>query len=138
MENCCGDAFSYAHMILLIEVFLVQADVEVTFSFSSLDKAEPFDPSWVDAQAVCGKLGSKAQGGVGPFGLLTLASQNLEEFTPVFFRIFKAHHNHVVLLCSDARRFNTISSSSTVTKTNKSLYHLVNLLYSLSFGVALL
>ncbi|XP_023005784.1 beta-fructofuranosidase, insoluble isoenzyme 1-like [Cucurbita maxima] len=79
-----------------------QADVEVTFSFSSLDKAEPFDPSWVDAQAVCGKLGSKVQGGVGPFGLLTLASENLEEFTPVFFRIFKAHHNHVVLLCSDA------------------------------------
>lgn len=78
----------------------------MTFSFSSLDKAEPFDPSWVDAQALCGKLGSKAQGGVGPFGLLTLASENLEEFTPVFFRIFKAHHNHVVLLCSDATRFN--------------------------------
>ena len=83
----------------------VQADVEVIFSFSSLDKAEAFDPSWVDAQAVCSQLGSTAQGGVGPFGLLTLASENLEEFTPVFFRIFKAETNkHVVLMCSDARR----------------------------------
>ncbi|XP_023006017.1 beta-fructofuranosidase, insoluble isoenzyme 1-like [Cucurbita maxima] len=30
-----------------------QADVEVIFSFSNLDNAEAFDPSWVDAQAVC-------------------------------------------------------------------------------------
>ncbi|XP_023547715.1 beta-fructofuranosidase, insoluble isoenzyme 1-like [Cucurbita pepo subsp. pepo] len=83
-----------------------QADVEVIFSFSSLDKAEVFDSSWVDAQAVCSQLGSTAQGGVGPFGLLTLASENLEEFTPVFFRIFKGETNetnHVVLMCSDAR-----------------------------------
>ena len=35
------------------------------------------------------RWGSKLQGGVGPFGLLTLATQNLEEFTPVFFRVFK-------------------------------------------------
>lgn len=79
--------------------------MEVIFSFSSLDKAEPFDPSWVNAQDLCGLKGSKVQGGVGPFGLLTLASQNLEEFTPVFFRIFKAPNNkHVVLMCSDASR----------------------------------
>ncbi|XP_027349327.1 beta-fructofuranosidase, insoluble isoenzyme 1-like [Abrus precatorius] len=80
-----------------------QADVEVTFSFSSLDKAEAFDPKWVNAQDLCAQKGSKVQGGVGPFGLLTLASEKLEEFTPVFFRIFKASNNHVVLLCSDAR-----------------------------------
>ncbi|GMP50135.1 hypothetical protein CsSME_00016874 [Camellia sinensis var. sinensis] len=46
--------------------------------------------------------GSTVQGGVGPFGLLTLASQHLEEYTPVFFRVFKAKDNHVVLMCSDA------------------------------------
>ncbi|KAH7516564.1 hypothetical protein FEM48_Zijuj10G0148400 [Ziziphus jujuba var. spinosa] len=79
-----------------------QADVEVTFSFQSLDKAEEFDPSWSNAKDLCGQKGSNVQGGVGPFGLLTLASQNLEEFTPVFFRIFKAPTKHVVLLCSDA------------------------------------
>ncbi|KAK4345798.1 hypothetical protein RND71_035974 [Anisodus tanguticus] len=62
-----------------------QADVEVTFSFSSLDKAEPFDPSWADlyAQEVCAIKGSTVQGGLGPFGLLTLASEKLEEYTPI-------------------------------------------------------
>ena len=83
----------------------MQADVEVTFSFSSLEKAEPFDPKWVNAQDLCAQKGSKVEGGVGPFGLLTLASKNLEEFTPVFFRIFEAPNKHVVLLCSDASRF---------------------------------
>ncbi|KAK7244877.1 hypothetical protein RIF29_39706 [Crotalaria pallida] len=83
-------------------VTAAQADVEVTFSFSSLDKAEPFDPSWVNAQDLCAQKGSKIQGGVGPFGLLTLATQDLEEFTPVFFRIFKAANKHVVLMCADA------------------------------------
>ncbi|KAL4292907.1 Beta-fructofuranosidase, insoluble isoenzyme [Arachis hypogaea] len=80
-----------------------QADVEVTFSFSSLNEAEAFDPSWVNAEDLCGKKGSNIQGGVGPFGILTLASKNLEEYTPVFFRIFKASNKRVVLLCSDAR-----------------------------------
>ncbi|CAL0310528.1 unnamed protein product [Lupinus luteus] len=79
-----------------------QVDVEATFSFSSLDKAETFDPRWVNAQDLCAQKGSKIQGGVGPFGLLTLASQDLQEFTPVFFRIFKAQNKHVVLMCSDA------------------------------------
>ncbi|MED6134064.1 Invertase [Stylosanthes scabra] len=80
-----------------------QADVEVTFSFSNLDQAEDFDPSWVNPEDLCGTKGSNIHGGVGPFGILTLASQNLEEYTPVFFRIFKASNKHVVLLCSDAR-----------------------------------
>ncbi|XP_054804188.1 beta-fructofuranosidase, insoluble isoenzyme 1-like [Prosopis cineraria] len=87
-----------------------QADVEASFSFSSLDNAEPFDPSWNNAQDLCAQKGSKVQGGVGPFGLLTLASHNLEEFTPVFFRIFKSPGKHVVLMCSDA-------SSSTLKTT---------------------
>ncbi|XP_019432908.1 PREDICTED: beta-fructofuranosidase, insoluble isoenzyme 1-like [Lupinus angustifolius] len=83
-------------------VTAAQVDVEATFSFSSLDKVETFDPSWVNAQDLCAQKGSKIQGGVGPFGLLTLASQDIEEFTPVFFRIFKAPNKHVVLMCSDA------------------------------------
>ncbi|KDP37325.1 hypothetical protein JCGZ_06779 [Jatropha curcas] len=82
-----------------------QADVDVTFSFSSLDKVETFDPKWanIPAQEVCAQKGSKSQGELGPFGLLTLASEHLEEFTPVSFRVFKAPKKHVVLLCSDAR-----------------------------------
>lgn len=82
----------------------MQADVEITFSFSSLEKAEAFDSSWVKAENVCEEKGSRNEGGVGPFGLLTLASEKLEEFTPVFFRVFKAPKNHVILMCSDATR----------------------------------
>ncbi|XP_051148839.1 beta-fructofuranosidase, insoluble isoenzyme 1-like [Andrographis paniculata] len=83
-----------------------QADVEVVFSFNSLDKAEPFDPKWdrYDAQKLCGKKGSTVHGGLGPFGLATLASKKLEEFTPVFFRVFKDQSKHIVLMCSDASR----------------------------------
>ncbi|XP_010312324.2 beta-fructofuranosidase, insoluble isoenzyme 1-like [Solanum lycopersicum] len=83
-----------------------QADVEVTFSFSSLENAEEFDPSWADlyAEDVCAIRGSTVQGGLGPFGLLTLSSENLEEYTPVFFRVFKDQDKHKVLMCSDASR----------------------------------
>lgn len=70
-----------------------------------MDKAEPFDPSWTNAQDLCGLKGSTVQGGVGPFGLLTLASEKLEEYTPVFFRVFTGLYKHVVLLCSDSGRF---------------------------------
>lgn len=97
-----------------------QADVEVTFSFPSLEKAEPFDHKWadIDAQGVCAEKGSTDQGGLGPFGLLTLASKELEEFTPVFFRVFKAGNRHKVLLCSDARRFFFLNSFYTYLKNS--------------------
>ncbi|KAK6129045.1 hypothetical protein DH2020_037206 [Rehmannia glutinosa] len=87
-------------------ITVAQADVDVTFTFNSLDNAEPFDPSWdrYDAQKLCSQKGSTVQGGLGPFGLLTLASENLEEYTPVFFRVFKDQNKHVVLMCSDASR----------------------------------
>lgn len=95
------------HCVTWIGITCLQADVDVTFSFASLDSAEPFDPTWklLDAQDVCSQRGSAVQGGLGPFGLLTLASENLEEYTPVFFRVFKAGYRHVVLMCSDAGRF---------------------------------
>ncbi|KAJ4971450.1 hypothetical protein NE237_004549 [Protea cynaroides] len=81
-----------------------QVDVEVTFRLPNLDKAEPFDPTWVDPQLLCAQKGSTVEGGIGPFGLLTLASKKLEEYTPVFFRVFKAKDKHVVLMCSDEIR----------------------------------
>lgn len=89
----------------------VQADVDATFSFESLDKAESFDPKWMnlDAQDVCNLMGSTVIGGLGPFGLLTLASEKLEEYTPVFFRIFKTQEKHKVLMCSDAKRYTCLS-----------------------------
>ncbi|KAI3472089.1 hypothetical protein Pfo_029377 [Paulownia fortunei] len=100
-----------------------QADVDVNFSFDSLDKVEPFDPSWdrYDAQKLCSQKGSTVQGGLGPFGLLTLASANLEEYTPVFFRVFKAQDKHVVLMCSDASR-STLMDGKSFMKDGKDAY----------------
>ncbi|XP_057777959.1 beta-fructofuranosidase, insoluble isoenzyme 1-like [Salvia miltiorrhiza] len=86
------------------EITAAQADVEVTFSFGSLDKAEAFDERWdrYDAEKICREKKSTVQGGLGPFGLATLASLHLEEFTPVFFRVFKDKDKHLLLMCSDA------------------------------------
>ncbi|KAK1437050.1 hypothetical protein QVD17_02835 [Tagetes erecta] len=88
---------------------VVQADIDVTFTFLSLDKAELYDEKWKDlpsenlAKSICGIRGTTVQGGLGPFGLLALASSKLEEYTPVFFRVFKkAGGKHKVLFCSDA------------------------------------
>ncbi|XP_077241306.1 beta-fructofuranosidase, cell wall isozyme-like [Tasmannia lanceolata] len=81
-----------------------QADVEVEFHLPSLEKAEIFDPSWVDPQILCSQKGAKVEGSIGPFGLFVLASESLDEYTAVFFRIFKAKDKHVVLMCSDQSR----------------------------------
>uniref|UniRef100_A0ACD5ZB47 Uncharacterized protein n=1 Tax=Avena sativa TaxID=4498 RepID=A0ACD5ZB47_AVESA len=81
-----------------------QSDVEVSFEVSSLDKAEPFDPAYInDAQKLCGMKGADVKGGVGPFGLWVLASADLAEKTAVFFRVFKDGYGGkpVVLMCSD-------------------------------------
>ncbi|GJM96527.1 hypothetical protein PR202_ga13370 [Eleusine coracana subsp. coracana] len=83
----------------------VNADVEASFRVRDLGRAEPWDPAWdkADAQTVCAARGADAKGGVGPFGLWVLASDDLEEKTAVFFRVFKRGDNgkHVVLMCND-------------------------------------
>ncbi|XP_072986984.1 beta-fructofuranosidase, insoluble isoenzyme 7-like [Typha latifolia] len=82
-----------------------QADIEIEFEIPSLERAEPFDPTWLlDPEKLCGERGAFVQGGVGPFGLLVLASEDLEEHTAIFFRVYKANNNHMVLMCSDQRR----------------------------------
>lgn len=97
-------------------IIAAQADVDVYFTFSSLSKAEAYDRDWEKfppqdlANDICGIKGATEQGGLGPFGILALASNNLEEYTPVFFRIFKTREKkYKVLMCSDA----TPSSTNT-------------------------
>uniref|UniRef100_A0A803LD96 Beta-fructofuranosidase n=2 Tax=Chenopodium quinoa TaxID=63459 RepID=A0A803LD96_CHEQI len=86
-------------------VTAAQADVEISFGIHELKNIEKFDASWTDPQLLCSQKGASVSGGLGPFGLLTLASKGLEEYTAVFFRIFKAHDNKfVVLMCSDQSR----------------------------------
>ncbi|EPS65342.1 cell-wall invertase [Genlisea aurea] len=102
-----------------------QADVEVTFSFSDLDKAEPFDRRWnrYDAQRICGRRDSTVGGGLGPFGLVTFASEKMEEYTPVFFRVFKdeQYNRSLLLLCSDASR-STLMNGKTAMKNGTDAY----------------
>ncbi|KMT04891.1 hypothetical protein BVRB_7g170580 [Beta vulgaris subsp. vulgaris] len=82
-----------------------QADAEISFKIKDLKNVEKFDASWTSPQLLCSKKGASVKGGLGPFGLLTLASKGLEEYTAVFFRIFKAYDNKfVVLMCSDQSR----------------------------------
>ncbi|ONK56465.1 uncharacterized protein A4U43_C10F9000 [Asparagus officinalis] len=111
LEKLRGALFSVQNKKLqsggLVEISGIsaaQADIEVDFELSNLAKAETFDPLWTDPQKLCEENDSDVKGGVGPFGLLTLASDKREEQTAVFFRIFKATHKYVVLMCHDPSR----------------------------------
>ncbi|KAK7261701.1 hypothetical protein RIF29_28018 [Crotalaria pallida] len=80
-----------------------QADVEISFEVNEFKKAEVLD-SWTDPQILCGQKGAAVKGGLGPFGLLVFASKGLQEYTAVFFRIFRYQHKNLVLMCSDQSR----------------------------------
>ncbi|CDY23643.1 BnaC05g39510D [Brassica napus] len=89
-------------------VTAAQADVDVLFKVSGLEKADVIEPGWTDPQLICSqKNASSVNSGLGPFGLMVLASKNLEEYTSVYLRIFKASQksmDHVVVMCSDQSR----------------------------------
>ncbi|RCV15058.1 hypothetical protein SETIT_3G028300v2 [Setaria italica] len=80
-----------------------QADVEAIFEIPKLEAAEKFDPKWLQDP---GKLCSES-GGVGPFGLIAMASGDLQEQTAIFFRVFKHDDMYKVLMCMDLTRSST-------------------------------
>ncbi|XAR49934.1 Beta-fructofuranosidase [Bertholletia excelsa] len=81
------------------------ADVDIVFEVSNFEKAELLDPSWTDPQLLCTlKNATVNNGGLEPFGLLVLASEGLQKYTAVFFRIFKDDTKFAVLMCSDQCR----------------------------------
>ncbi|KAM3391397.1 hypothetical protein ACQJBY_012840 [Aegilops geniculata] len=85
-----------------------QADVEAIFEIPSLEKAETFEPNWLlDPQKLCAEKAASARGGVGPFGLLVMASGDLREYTSVFFTVFKYNQKYKVLMCTDLTRSTT-------------------------------
>ena len=88
----------------------------ITFEITELGKAEVLDPSWTDPQLLCSRKGASVKGGIGPFGLLVLASKGLQEYTAVFYRIFKSHSKFVVLMCSDQSRSLSLSLSLSLAK----------------------
>ncbi|KAJ0076066.1 hypothetical protein Patl1_33496 [Pistacia atlantica] len=81
-----------------------QADVEISFEIIGSEKAEVLYSSWTNPQLLCSQLGASVKGAIGPFGLLVLASKDFQEYTAVFFRIFKYQNKYAVLMCSDQSR----------------------------------
>lgn len=93
-----GDLFEIKGLIFS------QTDIEVEFKLPSLKKAEPFDADWVlDPAMLCREKGASVKGNIGPFGLLVLASHDLDEHTAIFFRLFKSGKDYKVLMCADQR-----------------------------------
>ncbi|KAM0872301.1 hypothetical protein ACQ4PT_038827 [Festuca glaucescens] len=87
-----------------------QADVEVVFKIPTLEGAENIEPNeLLDPQKLCGNNGASMRGSIGPFGLLLLASGDLQEHTSVFFRVFKHGAKYKVLMCTDLTRSTTRS-----------------------------
>ena len=79
--------------------------MDVAFEVPSLEKAEALDPTWLlDPQKLCGEKGASGPGGVGPFGLIVMASGDLQEPTAIFFRVFRHHDKYKVLMCTDLTR----------------------------------
>jgi beta-fructofuranosidase len=69
-------------------------------------QASGLDPSGLaDPDALCLEKGASVQGGVGPFGLLVMASGDLREHTAVFFRVLRLLHEYTVLMCTDLSRY---------------------------------
>ncbi|GAU38848.1 hypothetical protein TSUD_356990 [Trifolium subterraneum] len=83
-------------------VTAAQADVEISFEVNNIEEVEVLD-RWTDPQILCSQSSSR-KNGLGPFGLLVFASKGLQEFTSVFFRIFKYNQIFMVLFCSDQSR----------------------------------
>ncbi|KAI7733870.1 hypothetical protein M8C21_031319 [Ambrosia artemisiifolia] len=93
-----------------------EADVEITFGLSNLKDAEVLSDEVVDPQMLCTQKNASMSGKFGPFGLLVLASEDLTEFTAVFFRVFRIANSFRVLMCADQSR------SSIRPKVDKSIY----------------
>lgn len=68
---------------------------------------EELDPAQANPRTVCGQKGGPTKGGQGPFGLLVLASKDIQEYTAVYFKVFRNQTKYVVLMCSDQSRHNS-------------------------------
>eukprot|EP00253_Pinus_taeda_P006981 PITA_06981 len=89
-----------------------QVDVEVSFDLPRVEMAEFKDEVGVNstAQQLCSRMGSAARTVVGPFGLLVLASKDLNERTAVFFQIVRYRTELKLLMCSDQSRSSLLSA----------------------------
>ncbi|GKC06569.1 fructan 1-exohydrolase IIb [Tanacetum coccineum] len=64
--------------------------------------------------SLCTERGASSKGAFGPFGLLAMASKDLEEQTAIFFRVFQNQNGrYSVLMCSDLSRSTVRSNIDT-------------------------
>ncbi|WCJ39511.1 Beta-fructofuranosidase insoluble isoenzyme 1 [Euphorbia peplus] len=128
--NLTNKVLKQGSVVKVSGITAAQANVEISFKVSDLNKAEVMDPSWTDPQLLCSRKSVGVKGHFGPFGLLVLASKDIQEYTSIFLRIFKAQNNkYVVLMCSDQTRS---SIHSDYDKTSYGAFVDVNPLYGLS------
>ncbi|KAF8769180.1 hypothetical protein HU200_006682 [Digitaria exilis] len=102
----------------IIGVEALQADVEVVFEIPNLAEAEQLDAKWLqDPRKLAAEKGAASEeGGVGPFGLIVMASSDMDEQTTIFFRVFKHDDGYKVLMCTD------LTWSSTKASVQKPIY----------------
>ena len=84
----------------------VQLDIEVVFDYPnvtklSLDGGQIDDGDGFD----CSQGGAAHRGVFGPFGLLVLADENLQEQTAVFFYVSYLEGKWTTRFCSDQTRY---------------------------------
>ncbi|KAH7425879.1 hypothetical protein KP509_11G075800 [Ceratopteris richardii] len=81
-----------------------QWDIEVTFENPiSIGNAE-HNISDINQLSFCGEGNASGKGLYGPFGLLVLASEGLEEQTAIYFFFTKSNGTWTTLVCSDQSR----------------------------------
>ena len=89
-------------------LFFRQWDIEITIDnpISSSSWSSSNDTSSDDDEAVysCAEVGSTKQGYYGPFGLLVLASEDLQEHTSVYFYFTYIDGKWAALVCNDQSR----------------------------------
>ncbi|XP_047326860.1 fructan 6-exohydrolase-like [Impatiens glandulifera] len=92
-------------LIEIEDITASQADVEASFKLRNLEAAEELDgKNLVNGSLLCSSRRASVRGAIGPFGLIVLASEGLEEQTTIFFHVFRNGTKYVVLMCSDQSR----------------------------------
>lgn len=91
----------------------VQLDIEVTFEYPNVSKANIEDYGHPNEPFDCGNGGSAQRGVYGPFGLLVLTDDAFQEQTAVFFFISQdTNQRWVSHFCSDQSRLCAASKAS--------------------------
>lgn len=77
---------------LVTVVMYVQLDIEVMFEYPNMSKVNIDNVSYLNNPINCSERGSAQQGILGPFGLLVMADDALQEQTAIFFYLSQSNN----------------------------------------------